>query len=142
MPGQKAGNVVIKEIMYFEKPRRSNMDILIDHVVKKIDTLDVKQVMIAWSSGHTLRRFLEATRNLDLKLNIAVVTNPKGGTMGGRSVSIDNKTREELESMGIKVCYLNDDLNLGEPAAPSPKQQHMREMLLPWIPFHIDPLSL
>jgi hypothetical protein len=58
------------------------------------------------------------------------------------NVSIDDETREELESKGIKVCYLNDDLHLGEPMAPTPKQKHMREQLLPWMPFHIDPLSL
>ena len=62
--------------------------------------------------------------------------------MGGRSVSIDDKTRKELEGKGIKVCYLNDDLRLGEPMAPTPEQKYMREQLLPWMPFHIDPLSL
>ena len=133
-------NVNIREILYFEKPRRSNTDALIEFVIPKIETLGLNHVMIAWSSGYTLRKFLEATRNLNLKLDISVVTNPKGGTIGGRNVSIDDETREELEEKGIKVCYLNDDLHLGEPASPSPWQKQMRDMLLPWLPAHIDPL--
>jgi hypothetical protein len=135
-------NAVIKEILYFEKPRRSNTDTMIEFVTGRIKTLKLHHVMIAWSSGYTLRKFLEATQDLELKLDIAVVTNPKGGTIGGRSVSIDDKTREELEEKDIKVCYLNDDLHLGEPASPSPEQKLKRDMLLPWLPAHIDPLSL
>ena len=140
MATKKESNIKIKEIMYFEKPGRSNTDTMIEFVTRKIETLGLHHVMIAWSSGYTLRKFLEATSNL--KLDIAVVTNPKGGTIGGRNVSIDDETREELEGKGIQVCYLNDDLKLGEPASPSPHQKFLRDMLLPWLPAHIDPLSL
>ena len=132
----------IKEIMYFEKSGRQNTSRMLEFVTEKIETLGLRHVMIAWSSGYTLRKFLEATKNLNLKLDITTVTNPKGGTIGGRNVSIDDKTREELEKKGIKVCYLNDDLRLGEPMSPSPGQKLMRDMLLPWLPAHIDPLSL
>jgi len=142
MVTKKESNIKIKEIMYFENPRRSNTDAMIEFVLKKIDNLDLHHVMIAWSSGYTLYKFLKATKNLKLKLDITTVTNPKGGTIGARSVSIDDATREELEKKGIKVCYLNDDLQLGEPAAPSPHQKFLRDMLLPWLPAHIDPLSM
>ncbi|OGO01914.1 MAG: hypothetical protein A2Y90_06005 [Chloroflexi bacterium RBG_13_52_12] len=142
MATKKSGTIEIKEIMYFEKPGMKNIDPMIEFVTGKIKTLDIKHVMIAWSSGYTLKKFLEATKNLKPKLNIAVVTNPKGGTIGKRKVSIDDVTREELEKKGIKVCYLNDDLHLGEPMSPSPEQKRMRDMLLPWLPAHIDPLSM
>ena len=142
MVKKKTGNIEIKEIMYFEKPGMKNIDPMIEFVTGKIKTLGVKHVMIAWSSGYTLKKFLEATKNLKPKLNIVVVTNPKGGTIGGRKVSIDDATREELEKKGIKVCYLNDDLHLGEPMSPDPGQKLMRDMLLPWLPAHIDPLSM
>jgi len=134
--------IEIKEIMYFEKSGRQNTSRMLEFVIPKIETLGLHHVMIAWSSGYTLRRFLEATKKLKLKLDITTVTNPKGGTIGGRNVSIDDKTREELEAKGIKVCYLNDDLRLGEPMSPSPGQKLMRDQLLPWLPAHIDPLSL
>ena len=136
-------NTEIKEILYFKKPAgRSNTNKMLEFISGKIASLNLNHVMIAWSSGYTLRRFLEATQDLNIKLNIVAVTNPKGGTIGGRNVSVDDKTREELEGKGIKVCYLNDDLRLGEPMAPSPEQKHMRDVLLPWMPAHIDPLSL
>jgi hypothetical protein len=139
----KGKNTEIKEILYFEKPAgRSNTNKMLEFITPIIDTLNLHHVMIAWSSGYTLRKFLEATKDLKLELDITAVTNPKGGTMGGMSVSIDDETREELEGKGIKVCYLNDDLRLGEPMAPTPEQKHMREQLLPWMPLHIDPLSL
>src|SRR4030043_411410 len=142
MVTKKTGNKEIKEIMYFEKPGMKNIDPMIKFVTGKIKTLGVKHVMIAWSSGYTLKKFLEATKGLKPRLNIAVVTNPKGGTIGNRKVSIDDATRAELEKKGIKVCYLNDDLHLGEPVSPSPQQKRMRDMLLPWVPAHIDPLSM
>ena len=140
---KKERNMEIKEILYFEKPAgRSNTNKMLEFITGKIETMGLHHVMVAWSSGYTLQKFLEATKNLKLKLDIATVTNPRGGTIGGRNVSIDDETREELEKKGIKVCYLNDDLKLGEPVAPSPEQKHMRDMLLPWLPAHIDPLSL
>jgi hypothetical protein len=132
----------IKEIMYFEKSGRQNTNRMLEFVTGKIETLGLRYVMIAWSSGYTLRKFLEATKNLKLKLDITTVTNPQGGTIGGRNVSIDDKTREELEKKGVKVCYLNDDLRLGEPMSPDPHQKFLRDMLLPWLPAHIDPLSM
>lgn len=143
MGTQTGRNTEIKEILYFKKPAgRSNTNKMLEFITPKIENLDLHHVMIAWSSGYTLRKFLEVTQGLKIKLDITAVTNPKGGTMGGMPVSIDDETREELEGKGIKVCYLNDDLHLGEPMAPSPKQKYMREQLLPWMPFHIDPLSL
>ena len=132
----------IKEIMYFEKPGRQNTNRMLEFVTGRIETLGLRHVMIAWSSGYTLYKFLEAAKKLKLKLDITTVTNPKGGTIGGRNVSIDDKTREELEKKGVKVCYLNDDLRLGEPMSPDPHQKFLRDMLLPWLPAHIDPLSM
>jgi hypothetical protein len=142
MATKKTGNIEIKEIMYFEKPGMKNIDPMVEFVAGKIKSLKVKHVMIAWSSGYTVKKFLEATQNFKPKLNIAVVTNPKGGMIGNRKVSIDDATREELQKKGIKVCYLNDDLHLGEPMSPDPQQKRIRDMLLPWVPAHIDPLSM
>jgi hypothetical protein len=139
---KKSENTEIKEIMYFETPRRSNTDRLLEFVMGKIETLGITHVMIAWSSGYTLFKFLKATKDLKLKLDVTTVSNPKGGTIGGRKVHVDDKTRAELEKQGVKVCYLNDDLKLGEPWSPSPWQKEMRKMLVPWIPAHIDPLSM
>lgn len=141
--GKKTGeHGEIKEILYFDKPHRLNTDTMLEFLMNRLEDLDVKHVMIAWSSGYTLYKFLKTIKNAGLKLDVTTVTNPKGGTIGGRSVSIDDETREKLEKQDVKVCYLNDDLRLGEPMSPSPQQKVMRDMLLPWMPAHIDPLSL
>ena len=142
MVNKKGKHGEIKEILYFEKPDRLNTDDMLDIIIPKIEMMGLKHVMIAWSSGYTLYKFLKATKDIKVELDITAVTNPKGGTIGGRNVSIDDETRIKLEKQGIKVCYLNDDLKLGEPMSPSPEQKIMRDMLLPWLPAHIDPLSL
>ena len=55
-------NTEIKEILYFEKPAgRSNTNKMLDFITGKIKGLNVHHVMIAWSSGYTLRKFLEST---------------------------------------------------------------------------------
>jgi hypothetical protein len=142
MVAGKGKRVEIKEIMYFNRPGRTNTDRMIEFLKGKLADLDIKHVMIAWSSGYTLRKFLEATATSGLELNIVAVTNPEGGTINGKNVSIDAATRKDLAKKGIKVVYLNDDLKLGEPMAPDQWQQKMRNMLLPWLPAHIDPLSM
>jgi len=99
-------NTEIKEILYFKKPAgRSNTNKMLHFISEKIEGLNVRHVMIAWSSGYTLKKFLEATKDLKLEFDITTVTNPKGGTIGGMSVSVDDETRKELEGKGIKVFY-------------------------------------
>ncbi len=129
--------------MYFEEPERSNTDAMLDFVIPKIQSLNLQHIVIAWSSGHTVNKFLESFKNLDFKLPIAVVTNPKGGEIMGRKVSIPDNIRLDLERQGIQVCYLNDDLHFGEPLAMEGQQQSMRAMLLPFgIPEHLRPLDI
>ena len=125
-------NTEIKEILYFQKPMgRYNTNKMLEFIKHKIESLNLCYVMIAWSSGYTLRKFVELTELLGLKLNIVAETNPKGGTIGNRNVSINDATREELEKKGIKVGYVNDDLRLGEPMSPSPWQKNM---IVIWFP--------
>jgi hypothetical protein len=140
---EKERRMEVKEILYFDESSMSNIDPMVEFVAGKIEALGIHRVMIAWSSGYTLRKFLEATQNAGLKLDIAVVTNPKGGKIMEREVSISDEVREELEKKGIRVCYLNDDLGFGEPHALEPGQRSRREMLRPFgIPEHLDPLDI
>lgn len=107
----------VKEIIYFEKPYlRSNTDKMVDFAIKRLKELKLQTVVIAWDSGYTLRKFLEAAEKARLKdLNIIAVTNPKGAILRGKHVSIDDETRLELERKGVKVCYLKDYFQVGEP---------------------------
>ncbi len=133
----------VKEILYFDEPARSNTDEMVEFAIKRLEALGIHRIIIAWSTGYTLSKFLEMTKNTKLKLDITVVTNPKGGSIRGMDVSIPDETREELEKKGIKVCYTIDDLNFGEPYALQDKQSSNRAMLIPFgIPEHLRPLDI
>ena len=132
-----------KEILYFDEPDRSNTDAMVEFVKKRIKASGIRRVLIAWSSGYTVRKFLEMAENTRLKLDIVVVTNPRGGKIQEREVSISDETREELEKKGVRVCYLNDFLNFGEPLALQEEQRLRRAKLIPFgIPEHIRPLDI
>jgi len=109
----------IKEIIYFDKPYlRSNTDEMVNFAIKRLQELNfLRTVVIAWDSGYTFWKFMEAAEKAKLRdrLNVVVVTNPKGAILRGRHVSIDDETRVKLESIGVKVCYLKDYLQIGEP---------------------------
>jgi hypothetical protein len=160
----------IKEILYFDKSERKNTDEMVKFAKKRIDELGIKHVVIVWSSGYTLRKFQEVAKGA--KLNIVTVTNPHPDSVSRgtlpimirptdseeekkrkeeliskgiteQSVTISNETREELEKEGIKVCYLNDDLMLGEPLALGNEQTSRRARLEPFgLAPHIRPLDI
>jgi hypothetical protein len=133
----------IKEIMYFDKPDRTNTDVLVPFAKKRIQELGISNVVIVWSSGYTFWKFIEVAKDLKDKLNIVAVTNPSPHSLSRgvspikiyptdneqqrkakeellakgiteRNATIQDGTKAELENMGVKVCYLNDDIYLGE----------------------------
>lgn len=160
----------IKEILYFDKSERKNTDEMVKFAKKRIDELGIKHVVIVWSSGYTLRKFQEVVK--DAKLNIVAVTNPSPHSISRgvmpimirptdneetrkqkyeliskgiteTSVTISDATKEELEKDGIKVCYLNDDLMLGEPLALGNEQTSRRARLERFgLAKHIRPLDI
>lgn len=157
----------VKEILYFDKPDRLNTDEMVKFAKKRMETLGIRRVVIVWSSGYTFRKFQEMTKNAKLDLDIVAVTNPKGGALPivirptdneetrrrkeesikkgitETFVSISDETREELEKEGIKVCYLKDYLNFGEPRALREEQSSNRAILAPFgIPQHLRPLDI
>jgi len=134
--------MAIKEILYFDKSERANTDVMVPFAKKRMEELGIRHVVIVYSSGYTLRRFLDATEDM-AKLNIVAVSNPSPHSISRgaspitirptdseeirrrkeellskgikeNSMTISDETRAELEKKGIKVCYLNDDIYLGE----------------------------
>jgi hypothetical protein len=114
-------NVGIKEILYFDKPDRTNSDEMVNFAKKRMLESGIKTAVIAWSSGYTVRKFMEAAKGSGL--NIVTVTNPKDedlpvGTKVKDSdntkfkgpVSITAEIRAELEKQGVKVGYLMPDI--------------------------------
>ena len=113
----------IKEILYFDKPERTNSDEMVVFAKKRMQELGVKTAVIAWSSGYTVRKFMEIAKGSGLK--IVAVTNPKDADLPvGKKfedsddikkrfrgpVSISEETKTELEKQGVKVCYLMPDI--------------------------------
>jgi len=135
--------MAIKEIMYFDKPDRKNTDVLVPFATKRMQELEIHNVVIVWGSGYTFRKFMETSQDIKAKLNIVTVTNPSPHSISRgvfpikiyptdneqqrkakqeqlakgiseRSATIQDETKAKLEKMGVKVCYLNDDIYLGE----------------------------
>ncbi len=161
----------IKEIMYFDKPERTNSDEMVKFAKKRMDDLGIKNAVIVYSSGYTMTKFREVIKG-EKGLNVIAVTNPSPhspakGTMPviirdtdslevrkrkeeqlaqgitEISVTIQDDVREELEKEGIKVRYLNDELILGEPLNLTGTNATRRDLLAPFgIPAHLRPLDI
>ncbi len=134
----------LKEILYFDKPRlRSNSDEMIEFARKRIEELGVKTAVTAWDSGYTLYKLIEMREKYGLDLKIVCVTNPKGGHLWGKLVSISDETRAELEQKGIQVYYLRDYFNFGEPLDLEDDQKTRRAKLQAFgVPTHIRPMDI
>jgi hypothetical protein len=164
--------MAVKEILYFDEPGPSHTDEILKMADQRIAELGVNHVVIASQAGVTVKRFLEITQNK--KLNIVAVTNVKGGTLlvsvlynkyqeskkikedymskgiTHFQASISDETRQEFEKQGVKVHYIPDFLNIGEPwgldekRLPEQEEQwrQRRAQLSSFIPGHIRPLDI
>jgi hypothetical protein len=157
----------MKEILYFDKPERQNIDEIIKVSIKRGEELGIHKAVIAWSSGYTTRKFMEMSRRAEYKTDITVVTNAKGAIMPfiispadnaetrewkeaqikrgikGTFISISDDTRRELEKEGVKVYYVPDYLNFGEPLALHEEQAARRSKLAPFgVADHLRPLDI
>lgn len=164
--------MTIKEIMYFDAPDRRNSDVMAKYAVKRIQELGIQHAVVVWSTGYTFRKFFKAVQDAGLNLNIVAATNPSPHSISRGvmpifirssddpvtrrrkeaqlargikeiSTTISDAQREKLEKQGVKVCYLNDDLMLGEPLALRGENVTRRDRLVPFgIGRHIRPLDI
>jgi hypothetical protein len=157
----------MKEILYFDNPDRQNIDEIIKVSLKRGEELGIHKAVLAWSSGYTARKFMEMSRQAKYKTDITVVTNAKGAIMPfiispadntetrewkqeqlrrgikGTFISITDDTRRELEKEGVKVYYVPDYLNFGEPLALREEQAARRSKLAPFgVADHLRPLDI
>lgn len=163
---------IIKEIMYFDQPDRKNTGELVKFSIQRMQDMGIKNAVVVWSSGYTVRKFLETIGDAKAGLNIIAVTNPSPHSISRGvmpvvitardnaqqrkmkeaqlkkgitevSTTISDKVKAELEAQGVKVCYLNDDLMLGEPLALGKENTGRRARLIPFgIGPHIRPLDI
>jgi hypothetical protein len=165
----------VKDIIYFDEPGPSNTDKILELAKKRIEDLGIHRVVIASQAGVTVKRFLEITKNSNLDLDISAITNVKGGKLlvsvlynkykeskrikedyaikgiTHFQASISDETRREFEKEGVKVFYIPDIINIGEPwgldeekkLGESEKEWRLRRSLLsPFIPGHLRPLDI
>lgn len=162
-----------KEILYFDEPGPHNSEALLKLAIKRIDELGIKRVVMATQAGVTAKQFLELTKD-NRRHDIVAVTNRRGGTLLVTTIytkykkskkiredyeergvthfqaSIDDKTREELEKEGVKVLYLEDVLEFGDPwgldgeklSKTDEEWKRRRAKLSPFIPAHLRPLDI
>jgi hypothetical protein len=158
---------IVREILYFDKADRANTDEVMEPVMKRIKDLGIKSAMIVWSSGYTLDKFREVTKKAKLKLNIVTVTNAKGAKMPivirpedkeevrkrkqeqldqgiiGNPISVPDELRKEYEKEDIKVYYVPDYLNFGEPLALLSDSELRRKKLSPFMIYtDLRPLDI
>lgn len=166
--------MAIKEIIYFDEPGPHNSEELLKLAIKRTDELGVKRVVMATQAGVTAKQFLELTKD-NRRYDIVAVTSERGaagllvttlytkyekskkiradyGKQGIThfQVSIDEETRQELEKEGVKVLYLEDVLEVGDPWGLDGDKlnkidegwKRRRAKLSPFIPAHLRPLDV
>jgi hypothetical protein len=162
-----------REIRYFDEPGPSNTESLLELAGKRVEELGIKTVVIASQAGVTVKKFLRMTTGLDC--SIVAVTNPKGGHLNitvmydkykeskrikqeyekkGIShfpVWISDEDRADFEKAGVKVLYIPDYLNIGDPRGLSDETtlsdmdlewKTRRAKLKPFIPDDLRPLDV
>ena len=141
----------ISESLYFDEPGPSNTQEILKQAMKKIEELELSNVVIASDTGSTVKSFLRIAPNK--QLNITVITNHRGSMMpvsylsdkykDSRAkkeqymkeriesfpISISDENLREFEKKGIKVHFLPDTLH------------SIRNKLDPFIPKHLRPLD-
>jgi hypothetical protein len=156
-----------KDTLYFDTSDRKNIDEIIEVAIKRGEELGIHKAVLAWSSGYTTRKFMEMSRQAKYKMDITVITNAKEAIMPfiisskdnaetrewkeeqikrgikGTYISISDDTRRELEKEGVKVYYVPDYLNFGEPLALHEEQAARRSKLAPFgVAEHLRPLDI
>jgi hypothetical protein len=155
-----------KEIVYFEKRDRQNIDEMVKIARKRAEDAGVKTVVIAWSTGYTFNKFREIARNSDF--NIVAFTNPRGASfpifiqptdsnetkkrkeeqlskgITELPAAITDELREEYEKEGIKVGYLMPDFfNLKTTLSENADYRDARAQLATFgVPAGLDLLDL
>lgn len=152
------------EIIYFDEPHLENTKKVLEAVFERIKTLKIAHVIIATSTGSTVRKAIEIFSGYPVR--IIAVTNRAFSTMpvsclyekykNSREIkekyinnnvknfpiSLTEETAREFEQMGIRVYYVPDFLGLGEKQEKPDAHPSVREKLSFLVPKHLHPLDI
>ena len=90
-----------REVNYFEKPGEQNTDIVVEAVTKYVERSDVRDVIVASSTGATALKFAKALS--DEARIVCVSDGPFRKEMNFEWPIMNPKIKEQLESLGVKV---------------------------------------
>jgi len=100
-----------KKVLYFDRPGKANTDATLRLVRERAEELDIRQVVVASTHGHTARRARSILGDLGVK--IVAVSICAGFEEEGWTMSPEE--RKALEEMGVTVLTtihaLGDDVN-------------------------------
>jgi len=100
--------MIVKEIVYFDRPGPQNTDRVVEAVKKRREELGISYVVVASNTGETALKLWNALKDIDVKL---VSVAEHAGFSGGDKLSITPEKRKELEEKGIEVLIASHALS-------------------------------
>ena len=100
--------MIVKEIVYFDKPGPQNTDAVVEAVRKRREELGIEYVVFASNTGETALKFWNALKDTDAKL---VSVTEHAGFSGGDKLFITPERRKELQEKGVEVLIASHILS-------------------------------
>ena len=94
--------MVTQEIVYFDRPGKQNTDGVIQAVRKRVEDLDIGQVVVATNTGETALKVWEALQGTGATV---IAVGEHYGFWGSDSQKLLPEKRQELEERGIAVFF-------------------------------------
>jgi hypothetical protein len=91
----------MREVYYFLNPGEENTDLVVEAVTKYIERSEIRDVVVASTSGATALKFARALK--DEARIICVSESPFRREWGNEYPCLDPKIKEELERLGVIV---------------------------------------
>jgi hypothetical protein len=91
----------MREVYYFLNPGEENTDLVVEAVTKYIERSEIRDVVVASTSGATALKFARALK--DEARIICVSESPFRREWGNEYPCLDPKIKEELEKLGVIV---------------------------------------
>lgn len=89
-----------KPIIYLESTGKENTQLVIDAAIKRAQELEIKQVVVASTTGYTALEMAKAAKGKDLNV---ICVSYQYGVKGDGKWEMDLDTLKELQNMGVEV---------------------------------------
>lgn len=89
-----------KPIIYLESTGKENTQLVIDAAIKRAQELDIKQIVVASTTGYTALEMAKAAKGKNLKI---ICVSYQYGVKGDGKWEMDLDTLKELQNMGVEV---------------------------------------